>query len=556
MTSPSPTSCDLEKQWLNEAFRALKQLFQTPLTLWTSCDQTGWTQSPLGSSLDQFSLPSPSDDLSHNSYSTELVELLDLVSDQRQSRTAPISPRLHLLAIPLFVPSGRSIGIATATFETDTPKLLVRMAEIGQQFFNQQEEIERLCEENRFFLKQVSDDFEELTFLKSMAESLDMGDDNHTLEDMMDIALPQIGSAIRAESLYFFRHSDKSPLRVSASWNAENEETRHAEPAVLCDLVQRFSTAARQQPVIKNQFDETGDCGLFPNVSEFILVSISTSTNCHGWLLAVNRQQVSQSVSESILWRLSQYEFGTCESSLLSTAAAMLASHGNNVELFQEREQLLVNTIRALVSTVEAKDPYTCGHSERVALYGKRLAEEVGYDQKDCELIYLTGLVHDVGKIAVSDAILNKPGLLTEEEFEEIKRHPDEGWAILRGLEQLQYVLPGVLHHHERFDGKGYPDCLSEEEIPLDGRVLAVADAYDAMTSNRAYRQGMSHDRAKEILRNGAGSQWDPDIVAAFLGIAEDVLDIRKNYQPRERPNRKAPATVQSIGTASLTGAG
>lgn len=207
-------------------------------------------------------------------------------------------------------------------------------------------------------------------------------------------------------------------------------------------------------------------------------------------------------------------------------------------------DRLLVSIVRSLVSAVEAKDAYTSGHSERVALYSKRVAEELGYDKQAAERIYLTGLLHDVGKIGVSDAVLRKPGALTQEEFAEIRRHPDYGWAILCQLRELSYVLPGVLHHHERLDGKGYPDGLEGDAIPLDARVIAVVDAYDAMTSNRAYRHGLPHDRAIEILREGAGVQWDAHIVETFLRIIDEILEIRDNYQRHARPVRRSSITT------------
>ena len=146
--------------------------------------------------------------------------------------------------------------------------------------------------------------------------------------------------------------------------------------------------------------------------------------------------------------------------------------------------------------------------------------------------------MHDVGKIGVSDATLKKPGRLTPEEFAEIKRHPDEGWSILRDLSQLRYVLPGVLYHHEQYDGRGYPDGLAGEAIPLDGRLLAVADAYDAMTSDRPYRRGMPVARAEEILRAGAGAQWDPRIIATFFAIRDDIQRIQFGYERSDRPHR------------------
>ena len=143
-----------------------------------------------------------------------------------------------------------------------------------------------------------------------------------------------------------------------------------------------------------------------------------------------------------------------------------------------------------------------------------------------------------MGNIGVSDATLNKPGRLTDEEFEEIKRHPEEGWAILHEITPLSYVLPGVLQHHERIDGQGYPDRLAGKEISLDGRILAVADAFDAMTSDRAYRQGMPVEKAEAILREGSGTQWDAQVIDAYFAISEQINEIRQTYAPRHRDQR------------------
>jgi HD-GYP domain-containing protein (c-di-GMP phosphodiesterase class II) len=171
------------------------------------------------------------------------------------------------------------------------------------------------------------------------------------------------------------------------------------------------------------------------------------------------------------------------------------------------------------------------------------LATELGQPEDACDRLYLSGLLHDVGKIGVSDAILNKPGRLTEEEFDEIKKHPDKGWSILQELHQLAYVLPGVLFHHERYDGRGYPDGLARDEIPLDGRILAVADAYDAMTSDRSYRKGMPQEKAEQILREGAGEQWDPDVIDAMFRAMDDVTWIRDTYKAKPKRRRDVEQT-------------
>jgi len=264
--------------------------------------------------------------------------------------------------------------------------------------------------------------------------------------------------------------------------------------------------------------------------------------------LAINRENNHGQISDNE-WYLSFLEFGTHEASLMSSAATIMATHARNMNLLEERERLVVSVVRALVTAIDAKDEYTRGHSERVALYGKRLAVELGFDAEHCERLYLTGLLHDVGKIGVADAVLCKPGALSPEEFDQIKQHPDKGWAILTDVEPLSYVLPGLLHHHEQFDGSGYPDGLSGDDIPVDGRILAVADAYDAMTSDRPYRKGMPHKQAELILRTGSGQQWDPKIVETFCQVVPDILEIKENYQPRVQNCRQKTKPVLPIAT-------
>ena len=369
-----------------------------------------------------------------------------------------------------------------------------------------------------------------------MAERLGLGDSTHTLEQLVLASLPELGKSTHSEELYYVLNTSQGS-KVLAQWHDDEVESLSLDIETIRHLIYQQQNATICQPTIKNGFDLTAEGEEFSGVRELILVPVGDTNIPLGWFLAINRLPEDQDESHDFPeWRLNQHEFGTCEASLLSTAAAMIASHANNLTLFQERETLLVNVVRTLVSAVEAKDKYTCGHSERVALYGKRLAEQVGYTEEASELLYLTGLLHDVGKIAINDVILNKPGHLTDKEFAEIQRHPEEGWKILHELQQLSDVLPGVLHHHERIDGKGYPDGLAGQDIPLDGRVLAVADAYDAMTSDRAYRTGMPHEKAISILRDGAGSQWDSEAVEAFLAIEPEITAIRGKL-PASRKN-------------------
>jgi HD-GYP domain-containing protein (c-di-GMP phosphodiesterase class II) len=164
-----------------------------------------------------------------------------------------------------------------------------------------------------------------------------------------------------------------------------------------------------------------------------------------------------------------------------------------------------------------------------------RLAEELGLPPDERRRIHLAGLLHDIGKIGIKDEVLRKPGKLTPEEYEHIKLHPALGYEILKGLKKIQHVLPAVLHHHESWDGQGYPHGLAGEAIPLIARIIAVADAFDAMGSDRPYRKGMQDSVLDKILREGAGKQWDVRIVDAFFRARDDIRTISK----RERESLK-----------------
>lgn len=204
--------------------------------------------------------------------------------------------------------------------------------------------------------------------------------------------------------------------------------------------------------------------------------------------------------------------------------SSLIAGFNMMVRGLQVREErnlkLLDSYFAALAAALDARDPYTAGHSLRVAEYSVLLGELAGLNENEIDLLHKTALLHDIGKIGVRDNILLKEGTLTEEEFSQVKAHPEQGENILRQIEPSDAMAPyleGVRSHHERYDGKGYPDGLKGDEIPLFGRIIAVADAYDAMTSDRPYRSGMRSTEALNILEEGQGTQWDPDFAVMFV---------------------------------------
>jgi putative nucleotidyltransferase with HDIG domain len=237
-------------------------------------------------------------------------------------------------------------------------------------------------------------------------------------------------------------------------------------------------------------------------------------------------------------------DFDSVDSKLLNSIANESAIYLENAILFEDVHGLMMGLLHSLTSAVDAKDAYTCGHSERVALLSKMLAKEAGLDEHQVERIYMAGLLHDVGKIGVPEAVLQKPGRLTSEEFEQMKKHPAIGARILHDVKQIQDIIPGVLHHHERYDGRGYPDGLSGQQIPLMGRIICLADCFDAMTSTRTYRKALPLEVTLADLRRCSGTQFDPALTEAFLRIPTETLrDILRQQDIASRPDLRAIAS-------------
>lgn len=221
-------------------------------------------------------------------------------------------------------------------------------------------------------------------------------------------------------------------------------------------------------------------------------------------------------------------------SDLEGTTAELLQLKDNLEEEVErktlENKNLSLHIVQTLADAIDAKDTYTNGHSGRVAKYSREIARRFGYSEKAQDEIYIMGLLHDVGKIGVPDAVINKPGKLTDEEFDAIRNHPVMGARILGNIKEMPQLVTGARWHHERIDGRGYPDKLAGDDIPEEARIIAVADAYDAMTSNRSYRRGMEQSRVREQIEKGRGSQFDE----RFADIMLQMIDEDTDYQMRE----------------------
>lgn len=225
-----------------------------------------------------------------------------------------------------------------------------------------------------------------------------------------------------------------------------------------------------------------------------------------------------------VLNKLDGTPFDQSDSDLLSAFAAQSAVALSNAQLYSELKRAFADTVRIIANAVEARDATTSGHTIRVTAIGLALAQELGWSREQIETLEIGALLHDIGKIGMPDRILNKPNDLTQEEYAQMKQHPIVGAQMLKGVGGLSGALPYILYHQERYDGKGYPFGLVGDAIPIEGRLLAVADTFDAMTSNRPYRKGMSEQEAvNEILRH-RGTQFDPRIVDALLAAHQKGL--------------------------------
>ena len=284
-------------------------------------------------------------------------------------------------------------------------------------------------------------------------------------------------------------------------------------------FIERLGPRVATEPLVLNRNATSSPTWFYPNTREIISVPIREGNRHFGWLVAINHTGVGEVTN-------SEVEFGTVEACLMASVATILGIHSGNIALYREQAEFFASVVRALTSAIDAKDQYTCGHSDRVARLSVCLAQQMGCSSEELNTIYLSGLLHDIGKIGIDDNVLRKPGPLTPAELEHIKTHPELGCRILDGVKQLDQVLPVVRHHHEAWDGGGYPDGLSGEETPYLARIVAVADSIDAMSSDRPYRKGIPDAKLDEILRDGAGKQWDPNIIDAVFKVRAELRSI------------------------------
>lgn len=395
-----------------------------------------------------------------------------------------------------------------------TPESLLRVAGMIQDGVIQSQRLAKIEIEAQNLSNHLAVTYEEISLLYRLTHNLKISQSD---DDLGRIALEWMGEVVPAEGFALYLasiggqagtldHHARSRARWLTHGQCPIDDTQFGR------LVSQLNLNARSRPAVVNPPVTARAGWTLPQIRQLVMVPLAEGENLFGWLAALNH--------------VAGGEFGTVEASLLSSVAAILGIHSGNIELYRQQAELMSGIIRALSSAIDAKDQYTCGHSDRVARFSVRLARELNCSHDQLDTIYLSGLLHDIGKIGINDSVLRKPDKLTEAEYSHIKTHVQVGHRILVDLKKLGEVLPAVLHHHESWDGSGYPLGLKGDAIPLSARIIAVADSYDAMGSDRPYRKGMPAEKIDEIFRSGSGRQWDPQVIDAYFRAREDLRRI------------------------------
>ena len=429
--------------------------------------------------------------------------------------TRPVAPDENMdAAARLLDMSPDEVAAWTRRQKPWAPEMLRKVADMAIERLAGDRRIAELLREARSLSEHVSSTYEEISLLYRLTQNLKLSQSD---EQLGQTALEWLAEVVPAKGLALLLTShagleDVQPDRVRSqdvfltSGRCPIDHTRFAQ------LIRELSLRPTGGPFVANRPVTRQDSWSCPVIRQLVVTPLAEGENLFGWLAAMNHVDGG--------------EFGTVEATLMSSVGTILGIHGSNIDLYRQQSEMFAGIVRALASAIDAKDEYTRGHSHRVARISVRLASELGYDEKAIGRIYLAGLLHDIGKIGIDDNVLRKPGKLTDEEYEHIKNHVTIGHRILIDLKKMDDVLPVVLHHHEAWDGSGYPQRLPSDEIPRTARIVAVADAFDAMCSDRPYRKGMPDAKIDAIFHEGAGKQWDPDIVAAFFRARDDIREI------------------------------
>lgn len=417
------------------------------------------------------------------------------------ARTASIDPRsedaqqwctrLKLDTAWLAEEAGRILPVSADT--------LSRLAELTTVAATAEQRVAAMQSERDSLSSQLSDTYEELTLIYQISSGMRV---NRSVDDFFLQACTDVIEVMGVRACGY-AVADANGSVETAEMFGSLELDPHVVTQLQYDLLCHFRDSAKA--VLNNELNASAAFAcLVGKVAQIVAVPIQRQERVLGVLFCLDKLES---------------DFTTQDSKLLSSIANETAIYLENSTLFSDARGMMMGLLHALTSAVDAKDTYTCGHSQRVALFGREIAVRAGLADPLLERVYMAGLLHDVGKIGVPEEVLRKPGKLTDDEFDAMKKHVEIGARILKDVRQIGDLIPGVLYHHERYDGKGYPHNLAGQDIPLVARILCVADCFDAMTSNRTYRKALPIEVALMEIRRCAGTQFDPILADAFLSI-------------------------------------
>lgn len=379
------------------------------------------------------------------------------------------------------------------------------MTELLDMFAVQFEQTSRSSKQIEKVGSELAQTYEELVLLYSMSTNMKVTQSNATY---LQMACDQITQLVNVEGIAVFlekKSEDEECSLVLAAGSGLIALDLNMADILQLHLIEELNKG--KEALLDSMIDSPFKYSWPEGIRNIIAVPLQGSDHMVGIMVATNI--------------LNKPDFDSIEVKLFNSVANQCAIFTENNRLFGDLKGLFIGSLKALTKSIDAKDPYTRGHSERVAFISRwiteRLAETRPIEEEQIHKIYLAGLLHDVGKIGISEAVLCKNGKLNDAERSQITSHPRIGAGILADIKQMKDIVPGVLYHHERSDGTGYPDGLTDKQIPLVGKIVGLADAFDAMTSRRTYRDAMSVDRALAEIEKGLDSQFNREIGEVFL---------------------------------------
>ena len=420
--------------------------------------------------------------------------------DQRHVCGAPLLQAGHLHGAIIAYENGAAPSISAQ----DLQVLLSKLADVITDKWDSQNEIEEIAEE-------LIQSFEDLHFFTKLATRIKIPVFSSTI--LLEL-IEELLDTMRVD-LVFVVLPDNPEYDAEVSTEKFNEsvpDQKSFSSSLLNAMPMSTYSMEEHFFVVSNSKLQPAYRQLHPDPYRFLAVKVQHQQNFYGWigLASFNMDEI----------------FRKGELRLLTSIAEQVAIVMTNTALFHDLERFVVNMVKSMVFAIEAKDYYTSGHSERVNKLCMLMSTQLHLEEEEKKALRWASILHDIGKIGIPERILSKPERLTEEEYRIIQEHPEKGYNILKPIEQLADSLPAILHHHERYDGQGYPGRLKGKEIPRLARIIAVADTFDAINSERAYRPKKSVEETMAIIRDVAGSQLDPELVREFEVVYSTRMQI------------------------------